>query len=137
MKSSTIRVAVLDDDALAAEMIRDVLADNGLSATAYTSAAVLWSAQQHTGGHDVFVLDWALGAETAEVLIRQLRNTKPSAPIFLLSGHLTDNGRPLDPAIGAVLQQFDLVYLQKPISIRELAQRIIATMMDDGGGADP
>ncbi len=134
MTSSTIRVAVLDDDLLTAEMIRDVLADNGLSATAYTSAAVLWSAQQHTSGHDVFVLDWALGVETAEVLIRQLRRIKPRAPIFLLSGHLTVNGRPMDPAIGAVLQQFDVVYLQKPISIRDLAQRIIVTSMDDGGG---
>lgn len=137
MSTTITRVAVLDDDRLSAEAVRDVLLATGLQAVAFISAAVLLDAQQQGDGFAAFVVDWMLGAETAEALIRQLRRLAPYSPIYLLSGQLSRNGQPIETLVAALMRECDVHFIPKPFSNRLIAQRIradVETARRDHGG---
>ena len=122
-------IVVLDDEADAAASISQGLTLQRLTAIPFTSDDAVLSATA-SSRVDAFVLDWCLGARTALGLVRALRNrvATHSTPIFILSGSLSMNGRPLDGQLLAALESFQLHYRAKPISCARLARDIIAAI---------
>lgn len=112
----TSSVAVVDDDKDSADSICDFLNEHGYRAEAYYTPATAREAVQK-GKYDGYVLDWVLDTETAELLIREIRNSENSrAPIFLLTGEL-NTGRVEESDIARVIRSYDVQWIEKPVRL--------------------
>ncbi|CAM2156640.1 BetR domain-containing protein [Pararobbsia alpina] len=113
-------VAVVDDDGgmgndglRTADTICLYLNDKGFAATPYYAATSFREAIRHTG-FDAFVVDWLLGAETAEAAIGEIRQRgNSSAPIFILTGQI-EAGNVDESDLARVITDFDVNVLEKP-----------------------
>jgi CheY-like chemotaxis protein len=106
-------IAVVDDEKPSADNLRDYLNDCGFQAMSFYDSMTVEKANQERR-FDGYVIDWILGEQTSESLIRQIRTSvNPSAPIILLTGQY-DTGRLNVSDVARVVRQFDVVYQEKP-----------------------
>jgi CheY-like chemotaxis protein len=123
-------VAVVDDDGghgsdglRTADTICLYLNDKGLTATPYYAASTFRDALRNTG-FDAFVIDWLLGAETAEAAIGEIRQRgNPAAPIFILTGQI-EAGNVDESDLARVITAFDVNVLEKPARLPLLLAEI-------------
>lgn len=122
----SLAVAVVDDDKIAAETLKDYLAEVGFNAFAYFNATDM-AASLETKEYDAYVVDWLLGRTTAEALIRAIREKSPAAPIFLLTGALANDNQ-VEPELARVVRYFNVVFQPKPIRPLILSAEISKTL---------
>jgi CheY-like chemotaxis protein len=107
------RIAVVDDDADAAEALSDWFNESGYRAQAYTSPAQLLSAPLDQ--HDAYVVDLILaGGQTSQALVERIRREQPDAPIVLLTGQLRD-GRASEATLTTLLRTQGVTFFEKPV----------------------
>lgn len=107
------RIAVVDDDADAAEALTDWFNESGYLAQAYTSPAQLLSAPLDQ--HDAYVVDLILaGGQTSQALVERIRHEQPNAPIVLLTGQLRD-GRASEATLTTLLRTQGVTFFEKPV----------------------
>jgi CheY-like chemotaxis protein len=129
------RVAVLDDDALTADLIRDHFIAMGYDAVAFYDTAELRDAAG-THAFDAYILDWRMaGDETTLSLCEHLRKDDPSALVVLLSGQIES-----ESAAGFfdTARDFDVPCFAKPVPAKILiaaVDRHIARQRRGGDGA--
>lgn len=116
-------IAIIDDERLSADNLRDFLNDSGFHAKSfYDSYSIERASQECT--FDGFVVDWILGDRTAESLIKQIRSSiNPTAPIILLTGEY-QSGRVNVSDVARVVRQFDVVYQEKPTRLPMIAAEL-------------
>lgn len=120
-KSSMI--AVVDDDKDSADSVSDFLNIGGFRADPYYSTITAREALSKRK-YDGFVLDWILDSETAESLIREIReSTRPSTPVFLLTGQF-NSGRAKENDIARVINSYNVEWIEKPVRMPLLIAEI-------------
>lgn len=113
LNTGGIRVAILDDDPLAAESLCDWFINAGMRATAFTSSAALLGS--HLLEFDAFVVDFILSSgQNSKSLIEQIRRLRPRAPIALLTGHLKD-GTASEDDLANMMRNQKVMFFEKPI----------------------
>lgn len=113
LNAGGIRVAILDDDPLAAESLCDWFINAGMRATAFTSSMELLAS--HLMAFDAFVVDFILSSgQNSKPLIEQIRRLRPRAPIALLTGHLKD-GTASEDDLASMMRNQKVMFFEKPI----------------------
>ena len=123
------RLLLLEDDPAIARTVAYALERDGLTVT--HSLLVRDARQQlQRARFDLLVLDVGLPDGSGLDLLRDVRNTAPTAalPVLMLSAH----GEEIDRVLGLELGADD--YLTKPFSPRELAARVKALLRRAGHG---
>ena len=82
-----LRVALLEDDALAAATMVEALQPHGIDANAFARAEALLEAARDVR-FDAFVLDWLLPGGTADRAVVEIRRHRPQAPMVVVTGAL-------------------------------------------------
>lgn len=122
-----IRVGIVEDDEAACDLMSRVMRLSGLDVTEFHDCM---SAQVSALSErlDAYIVDWRVGATTSERLVRQLCSMSPDQRpvIVMLSGHIHDDGRTEDEALGKMLKEFDLAFRAKPYAPRKLAEEVSA-----------
>ena len=123
------RLLLLEDDPAIARTVAYALERDGLQVT---HCLLVQDARQQMQRHpfDLLVLDVGLPDGSGLDLLRDVRNTAPTAalPVLMLSAH----GEEIDRVLGLELGADD--YLTKPFSPRELAARVKALLRRAGHG---
>ena len=116
------RLAIVDDDRLAAEALQEWFVEAGYQAQAFTSASgLLDTPLTH---YDAFIVDFILGHQrTAHALIEQIRRTCPVAPIVVLTGQLRD-GQATEADLTTLLRTRGATFFEKPVRPAVLAAAI-------------
>jgi CheY-like chemotaxis protein len=110
---ASMRVAVLDDDPMAAESLCDWFIHSDMRATAFTSGTDVMSA--NLMDFDAFVVDFILSAgQNSKALIEHIRHIRPHAPIALLTGHLQD-GTASEDDLTSMMRVHKVLFFEKPI----------------------
>lgn len=123
IKRTVPSVAIVDDERGFADNLRDYLTECGFNAKSFYDSSSIERAA-HEQEFDGFVIDWLLGDQTAESLIRQIRSSlKSSTPIFLLTGEFT-TGRADESEVARVIRQFDVVCQEKPARLPIIAAEL-------------
>lgn len=108
-----LRVAIVDDDALAAGALGEWFNDAGSQAHEFATSAALLATD--LARFDAFVVDFILGpGQNAEGLITHLRQRRPTAPIALLTGRLRD-GTASEDALTALMRSLNVMFFEKPV----------------------
>lgn len=129
-----LRVAVVDDDLLAAESLCDWFDDAGGKAQAFGSADALLTADLQQ--FDAYVVDYILGAgQSSEALIRHLRAQRPHAPIALLTGRLRD-GTASEDSLPSLMRALKVMFFEKPVRPAVLTAALLNSL-DRAGGLQP
>lgn len=127
-----LRVAVVDDDLLAADSLCDWFDDAGGKAQAFGSADALLSTDLQQ--YDAFVVDYILGAgQSSEALIRHLRGQRPQAPIVLLTGRLRD-GTASEDSLTSLMRSLKVMFFEKPVRPAVLTAALLNSLDRTGGG---
>ncbi|WP_307277388.1 response regulator [Labrys wisconsinensis] len=113
-------ILCVEDDAEIAQLLADVLEENGLSVSCVGSAAGM-DAVLGRGGVDLVVLDLMLPGEDGLSICRRLRATS-AIPIIIV----TARGEQIDRIVGLEIGADD--YVSKPFNSRELVARIRALL---------
>ena len=123
------RLLLLEDDPAIARTVAYALERDGLTVT---HSLLVHDARQQlqSARFDLLVLDVGLPDGSGLDLLRDVRNTAPTAalPVLMLSAH----GEEIDRVLGLELGADD--YLTKPFSPRELAARVKALLRRAGNG---
>ena len=123
------RLLLLEDDPAIARTVAYTLERDGLQVT---HCLLVQDARQQMQRQpfDLLVLDVGLPDGSGLDLLRDVRNTAPTAalPVLMLSAH----GEEIDRVLGLELGADD--YLTKPFSPRELAARVKALLRRAGHG---
>ncbi len=123
------RLLLLEDDPAIARTVAYALERDGLTVT---HSLLVHDARQQlqSARFDLLVLDVGLPDGSGLDLLRDVRNTAPTAalPVLMLSAH----GEEIDRVLGLELGADD--YLTKPFSPRELAARVKALPRRAGHG---
>lgn len=114
--SRTQHIVVVDDEALAREMVGDYLRMHGFSVTLCDGAKSL-RALTATQTPDLVVLDLNMPEEDGLSVIRDLKQ-RSAIPVIML----TATASPIDRVVGLELGADD--YIAKPCELRELLARI-------------
>lgn len=131
VSASSLRVAVVDDDPVAAESLCDWFTHADMRATAFTSGKDLMSSNLME--FDAFVVDFILSAgQNAKALIEHIRRHRPQAPIALLTGHLKD-GTASESDLSSVMRDFKVLFFEKPIRPGLLVAALQNSMDRKGG----
>lgn len=129
-----MRVAVVDDDVMAAESLCDWFDDAGGQAQAFGSADALLGTDLQQ--FDAFVVDFILGAgQSSEALIRHLRSQRPLAPIVLLTGRLRD-GTASEDSLTNLMRALKVMFFEKPVRPAVLTAALLNSL-DRSGGTPP
>ncbi len=130
--STKPRVAVLDDDVLTADLIRDHFIEMGYDGAAFYEVAELRTAAA-THAFDAYILDWRMpGDETTLSLCEHLRKADPSALVVLLTGQIESEN---SSAFFDTARDFDVPCFAKPVPAKILiaaVDRHIARQRRDG-----
>lgn len=111
--TGSMRVAVLDDDPMAAESLCDWIINADMRATAFTSGHELMA--HNLMEFDAFVVDFILSdGQNSKMLIEHIRRIRPHAPIALLTGHLKD-GTATEEDLTGVMRTHKVLFFEKPI----------------------
>lgn len=128
-----LRVAVIDDDVMAAESLCDWFDDAGGKAQAFGSADALL--QTDLQQFDAFVVDFILGpGQSSESLIRHLRGQRPQAPIVLLTGRLRD-GTASEDSLTNLMRALKVMFFEKPVRPAVLTAALLNSLDRSGGTA--
>jgi two-component system OmpR family response regulator len=120
MSNTAGHVLLVEDDAELSRMVGQVLAENGFTARAVTSAAEMEPVLAR-GNVDLVVLDVMLPGEDGFSICRRLRGSS-AIPIIMLTALGEDTNRIVGLEIGAD------DYVTKPFNPRELIARIRALL---------
>ena len=127
-----MRVAVIDDDVMAAESLCDWFDDAGGQGQAFGSAEALLGTDLQQ--FDAFVVDFILGAgQSSEALISHLRRQRPQAPIVLLTGRLRD-GTASEDSLTSLMRALKVMFFEKPVRPAVLTAALLNSL-DRSGGA--
>lgn len=122
---SPLRIAVLDDDARAAESLAAWFSEAGYPATAFTTTRDVEAAGlEH---FDVYVLDVVLSDGTCYGLIGKIRDVDRDAVIILLTGKARGNA-PLETELAEVVAEQRVDLAEKPTSPPLLLGRILSAL---------
>jgi|GEM_PF-3492304 len=126
-QNNAFSVAVCDDNKDLADSLGDFLRDYGFSPSVfYTTAEVEKAIADKV--FDAFVLDWSIGSQTSESLIRLIRLAKsPTVPIFLITGNLTQ-GLSTETEIAEVVRNYRILPRDKPVRPSILAAEILSAI---------
>jgi len=113
------RVALLEDDDNAAAVVAMALEGEGMVVQTHKTSADL-SASLARRPFQGYVIDWLLGAGTAEAAIRQIRAGQPSAPIAITTGAL-HTGAETEGSLIPFAEQFSVGIFEKPFRQAVLA----------------
>ncbi len=128
-----LTVAVCDNDKDLADSIGDFLRNYGFSPSVFYTVADVEKAIADNF-FDAFVLDWQVGSQTSESLIRLIRLAKsPTVPIFLITGQL-NQGLSSETEIAEVVRNYRIVPRDKPIRPSLLAAEILSAIQYSGAG---
>lgn len=117
-----MRVAILDDDAVQADIIRRVCESIGHS-TAGAASAALFKSMLSRDTFDLLILDWMLPEGSGLEVIQWVKaNIKPSPPILMVTGRTEDE----DLVQGLQAGADD--YVTKPIAEPILSARVQALL---------
>jgi CheY-like chemotaxis protein len=107
------KVAIVDDEHDSADAVRDYLNEVGYAAFAFYTPQCVRDAMRTTV-FDAYVIDWMLGSETSEDLVRHIRTiTATTTPIMLLTGKLV-SGQADQSELGRAMVRFNLLWHEKP-----------------------
>ncbi|MCY1740993.1 helix-turn-helix domain-containing protein [Ensifer sp. SL37] len=110
------RVAILDDHADTAEMLKQHLEAAGFEAFVFGRPSQL----EDGTDYDAYVLDWIIEEDaqqhTAFALIQHIRARNPYCPILVLTGQIA-TGAADEQSIAAAMTAYNLKYFQKPLSM--------------------
>jgi CheY-like chemotaxis protein len=110
--SSTLRIAVLDDEEDVARALCDQLRSAGLEAVPYSNAQDLVAAIANAP-YDGYVVDWLLAEGNAAPLLATLRGLQQPAAVVLLSGKMrSGSADPVDVASAATTYRVQVI--EKP-----------------------
>lgn len=110
---SRMSIAVIEDDEAAADNITEYLNAIGFKATPYYSLASALAAVAHHA-YDGYLIDWFMGNETAEGLIKAIRTSgNVDAPIFLLTSK-QENNIDMETELARLIRQYDVDCKEKP-----------------------
>jgi len=120
-------IAICDDNKDLADSLGDFLRDYGFSPSVFYSTADVEKAMADTV-FDAFVLDWWVGSQTSESLIRLIRLAKsPTVPIFLITGKL-NQGLSTEAEIADIVRQYHILPRDKPVRPSLLAAEILSAI---------
>lgn len=120
-------VAICDNDKDLADSLGDFLRNYGFAPSVFYTAADVEKAIVDTM-FDAFVLDWQIGDQTSESLIRLIRLAKsPTVPIFLITGQL-NQGFSTETEIAEVVRNYRILPKDKPVRPSLLAAEILSTI---------
>lgn len=116
------RVFVVDDDAVVASMVRDVLRAGGHDVDVHAGGdeAVDVAAE---GGYDLVISDYAIPAMNGVEFARRLGEIQPTLPVLLLTGHVDGE---LDHAVAGTANVVGVV--RKPFDVHQLLRRVSASL---------
>jgi hypothetical protein len=135
-QNNAFLVAVCDDNKDLADSLGDFLRDYGFSPSVFYTAADVEKAIADKV-FDAFVLDWRIGSQTSEALIRLIRLAKsPTVPIFLITGEL-NQGLSTETEIAEVVRNYRILPRDKPVRPSILAAEILSAIQYSGDGAKP
>lgn len=117
-----IRIGLLEDDDIAAEMLELVFGQNGWSADRYRTVAELRRALPGRR-YDLLVLDWLVPDGTAEPLVLWVRQRLGWEVPILIASALGDE-RQIVHALGLGADD----YVVKPLRLAEVSARILALL---------
>ena len=113
------RVLVVDDEEPLVQLATRALLDLGYAPIGFTSsAAALEAFRADPGRFDALITDERMPEMSGSALIREVRSTRSSIPVVLMSGFLGATASEDAFVLGA-----DEV-LQKPLSARDLARSL-------------
>jgi len=114
--AKTVRVLVVDDDALVREVLVSQLEDQGYETNQASDglAALAWL--EKGGTVDLMVTDFAMPGMNGLALIKELRRRGSTLPALLLTGYA-------DTAIERAVQESNTLLLRKPVRGDELIER--------------
>jgi len=120
-------IAIVDEDRVSAERLRDYLELSGYQALALHGLAAFEAALEQQV-FDGVVTDWLFGEQTAAAAIRRVRASgNRDAPIFVLTGELL-TGKASESEISEVVRHYDVACYEKParmaILVADLAKRL-------------
>ena len=119
-----LRVLMAEDEALAAEVLEEALADAGFSILmAEDGLAALDLAGRH--GFDVLLTDLRMPRMGGHELIRRLRQRRPNLPVVVMTGYDPGDGEATLPSGPGPLR-----LLTKPLNLDSL----VAALRDVAGG---
>jgi DNA-binding response OmpR family regulator len=115
------KILLVEDDALAAEMLVDFLESERYSVE-HAPNATQAKDLLRVYGYDLLVLDWELPDGTGIDILRTFRNAGGKTPVIMLTGKraLDDKEQGLDSGADD--------YLTKPFDMRELSARLRALL---------
>jgi two-component system OmpR family response regulator len=119
------RILLVEDDGVIAQMLEEILAENGFVPCAATCAAEMDRVLAR-GGVDLILLDVMLPKEDGFSICRRLRASS-SVPIIMLTARDED----IDRIVGLEIGADD--YVTKPFNSRELIARIRALLRRSQG----
>jgi CheY-like chemotaxis protein len=117
-----LQVALLEDDALAAEAMVESFRPLGLAVSPFGSREPLLAAL-HRRRYDAFVLDWLLPDGTAAGVVEQIRHHRPHVPIIVVTGALVADAD-AERTLQRLSAQWNFSTLDKPVRPMNLANAI-------------
>jgi DNA-binding response OmpR family regulator len=115
------KILLVEDDALAAEMLVDFL-ENERYSVEHADTATQAKGLLKVYGYDVLVLDWELPDGTGIDILKTFRNDGGRTPVLMLTGKKALNDKEMGLDSGAD------DYLTKPFDMRELSARLRALL---------
>ena len=135
-QSNMYSVAICDNDQDLADSLGDFLRNYGFSTSVFYAASDVEKAIADKA-FDAFVLDWQIGDQTSESLIRLIRLAKsPTAPIFLITGQL-NRGLSTETEIADVVKKYRILPRDKPVRASLLAAEILSAVQYTNEGFKP
>lgn len=118
-----LTIAVIEDDESTADNITEYLNAIGFNATPYYSTGSAMKAMLNQV-FDGYVIDWCIGNETAEDIIKSIRaSDHPTAPIILLTGQI-EAGNADEVELARLVRRFNVDCKEKPARLHILAAEL-------------
>jgi len=117
-----LQVALLEDDARAAEALVEAFRPLGIVATPFVDSASLRAAIAHRR-FDAYVLDWLLAEGTAARVVEEIRQHRPHIPIVVVTGALMADSE-MEQSLLALSAQWNFSTLDKPVRPMNLANAL-------------
>jgi CheY-like chemotaxis protein len=117
-----LQVALLEDDAHAAEALVEAFRPLGIVATTFGDSDALRAAIAHRR-FDAYILDWLLAEGTAAGIVEEIRGHRPHVPILVVTGAIVaDSG--LEQSLLELSAQWNFSTLDKPVRPMNLANAL-------------
>jgi CheY-like chemotaxis protein len=117
-----LQVALLEDDARAAEALVEAFRPLGIVCTAYADSASLRAAIAHRR-FDAYVLDWLLAEGTAAGIVEEIRGQRAHIPIVVVTGAITADSE-MEQTLLELSARWNFSTLDKPVRPMNLANAL-------------